>query len=398
MASETKNREQIMKFGLLYHKSTTNLGDDIQTYAIEQFLPHVDYMLDREHLDEFRSDHNEPVAAVMAAWWMYYKWNWPPATCICPQLISMHLNNYGVWKNSSPITNEWLKTGPGREYLMANGPVGCRDTTSVEFLKKNGIDAYFSGCVTLTLPKQRRTLDRGKYVVIADLRENLKVKVKEWLKDSGLEIREVTHRTDKESSLSKSWKKRSREAKKLLTLYQNARFVVTRRLHVTLPCLAMGVPVISIVNMNNIDGNAARWAPYLDWTYYISEEDVKNGNIHYNYNQPPENSTAYLDTRNSLICSIKDFVKKMDAIDGPLDEVRKTTYSETQLLEFRNNLRRQCCELWLPESVSMNREYDELGEKLQKSQERIGRQEEKIRELKKAAVEKQRNDSAQIVS
>ena len=40
-----------MKYGVLMHKTTMNLGDDIQAYASAQFLPHVDYLVERENID-----------------------------------------------------------------------------------------------------------------------------------------------------------------------------------------------------------------------------------------------------------------------------------------------------------------------------------------------------------
>lgn len=119
-----------MKFGIIIHKTTMNLGDDIQTYAAAKLLPRVDYLVDRESISEFESENNEPVAVVMNAWWMWKKWNWPPADCIIPKLTSMHINKYGVKKNSSPITNEWM-TGCGKEFFQKYGPVGCRDIASM---------------------------------------------------------------------------------------------------------------------------------------------------------------------------------------------------------------------------------------------------------------------------
>ena len=35
-----------MKFGVVIHKPTMNLGDDIQTYAAAKLLPHVDYQIE----------------------------------------------------------------------------------------------------------------------------------------------------------------------------------------------------------------------------------------------------------------------------------------------------------------------------------------------------------------
>lgn len=48
-----------MKYGLLVHPQAENLGDDIQSYAALQFLPHLDYYLDREHLNLFHSNNGE---------------------------------------------------------------------------------------------------------------------------------------------------------------------------------------------------------------------------------------------------------------------------------------------------------------------------------------------------
>ena len=121
-----------MKFGVVIHKPTMNLGDDIQTYAAAKLLPHVDYQIDREYISDFKSENDEPVAVIMNAWWMWKKWNWPPADCIIPKLLSMHINNYGVARKSSPIYAEWAQ-GCGGEFFKKYGPVGCRDMASLHF-------------------------------------------------------------------------------------------------------------------------------------------------------------------------------------------------------------------------------------------------------------------------
>ena len=52
-----------MKFGIVLHQETANIGDDIQAYAASRFLPQIDVVLDREHIDVMVCD--EPVAAIM---------------------------------------------------------------------------------------------------------------------------------------------------------------------------------------------------------------------------------------------------------------------------------------------------------------------------------------------
>ena len=68
-----------MKYGVLWRKTTMNIGDDIQSYAQSVWLPQVDYMVDIEELDAFHSDNDEPVATIMSSWYMWQKWNWPPS-------------------------------------------------------------------------------------------------------------------------------------------------------------------------------------------------------------------------------------------------------------------------------------------------------------------------------
>lgn len=48
-----------MKFGVMMHKHTQNIGDDIQTFAAARLLPELTYFLDRERLDSFVTEDGE---------------------------------------------------------------------------------------------------------------------------------------------------------------------------------------------------------------------------------------------------------------------------------------------------------------------------------------------------
>ncbi len=333
-----------MKYGVLMHKTTMNLGDDIQSYASAQFLPHIDYLVERENIDSFRSKNNEPVGVIMSAWWMWQKWNWPPAECIVPKMISMHMNNYTIYRKASPIQDEWLQ-GIGGEYFRANGPIGCRDQTTLDFFRERGFDCYFSGCITLTLPKQKKTRDAGTYVCLVDLKPDLEAAAREWLKDSGLEIRVLTHHCDYRKS-GASMEKRFAEVERTLTQYQNAKFVVTRRLHVSLPCLAMETPVLSIVNMND-SGNATRWAPYYNWVNNINEKDFIAGNFSYDYNNPLPNKQEHIAVRDALVKSIQQFIDETKDCTLPIEQVKKTTYTELEARTWQNELMHWTLDRWL---------------------------------------------------
>lgn len=358
---------------------------DIQSYAAAKILPHVDYYLARENLDSFKSKNNEPVGVLMNAWWMWEKWNWPPAECIYPYMISMHINNYGIRRKSSPIQTEWLQ-GIGGEYFKAYEPIGCRDETTINFLKENNIKTYFSGCLTLTLPKQKITSDTGTYVCLVDLKPELEKKAREYLENTGLEIRTITHNCDYRKS-DISMEERFKIVEEILTQYQNAKVVITRRLHVTLPCLAMGVPVVSIVNLDDA-GNYTRWAPYSDWVNYISEKDFMSHTFDYDFMNPKTNKMDYLETRNSLIKSVNIFIDKTNNCELPIEKIKKTHYTEIEARKWQNELMHWTLDTWLhknrgllEERNKFKKERDELKKKIEEMNELIKNKEKKIEQL-----------------
>ena len=89
------------------------------------------------------------------------------------------------------------------------------------FFKEQGIDCYFSGCLTLTIPKQEKTEDAGTYVCLVDLNDKIRAKAMEYLKDTGLEIRVISHNCDYRKS-NATFEERMAKAEEILTLYQNS--------------------------------------------------------------------------------------------------------------------------------------------------------------------------------
>ena len=130
----------------------------------------------------------------------------------------------------------------------------------------------------------------------------------------------------------------------------NAKFVITRRLHVTLPCLALETPVLSIVDLKDAEGNGTRWGCYMDTVRCIDNEDFLSGNFEYDFNNPPENKKGYLALREKLIQDVQDFVAEYENCDLPLEQVRKTTYTPLERLEWQNNMKTEVLEKWLKKS------------------------------------------------
>ena len=280
-------------FGLLM-AYTTNIGDDIQALAANQYLPWQDAVSDREKLSSFQAPATLKV--IMNGWYMHNPKAWPPSDSINPLLISMHI---------SPLAARYMLKGAGKEYLVKYGPVGARDFHTLELLQNAGIESYFSGCLTLTLknflegqehpPQANNNIE----ILLIDLEDSLAKRLKSHT------TYPVTHLTQlwrganytKPSaafSLAKkvkslfppltreylSYRLRDRlelnpehrlaAATERLRRLRNARLVVTSRLHAALPAVSFGTPVIFIHN----NPNDVRFGGLIDLTNVLSKEEL----------------------------------------------------------------------------------------------------------------------------
>lgn len=141
---------------------TTNLGNEIQSIAARRFLPKIDYYIDHEKIHLFKEEKN--VKMIMNGWYLDSPEAWPPSEYIDPLLISMHFST----STSNKEREKALLTDESLDYLSSHGPIGCRDYHTVNFLEEHGVDAYYSGCLTLTLDSGEyndSTID-GDYIVI----------------------------------------------------------------------------------------------------------------------------------------------------------------------------------------------------------------------------------------
>ena len=289
-----------MKYGIVYYKETDNIGDDIQNYAVKQFLPQIDYLIDREDLADFESEDHEPVAVILNGWYMHNKFNWPPSKDIYPLCISMHFsqNDYlGVGYN--------FLNGVGGEYLKNYAPIGCRDRSTLLALENKGIEGYLSGCATLTLPRKKKNSLNKEYVCVVDIPEDIEKNIEKYLDGSEIELKKVTHWVDYKR-YPISWESRMEKVEKLLDIYQNAKCVVTKRLHCALPCLAMGTPVLLVLDEEQDD--ISRYSFFTELLYVTSSEDYINGRGNYDIKNPLPNKKAFLEKREFIIKKIESFI------------------------------------------------------------------------------------------
>lgn len=349
-----------MKYGVLFNKNNLNLGDDIQAYATARFYPSLDYFVDREHINEFQSENSEPVAVIMNAWYMWEKWHWPPARCIVPHMIGIHYADHELARQpGSPLKYEALE-GLGREYLKAYEPIGCRDYYTMSQLQNLGIDSYFSGCITLTLPEMPIQKPQKEYICIVDVDKRVRSKLLEILKDSPYELKFMTHNDTRDET--RTWEERKQKVEELLTLYRNAKYVITKRLHCALPCLSQGTPVLLIKQMDD----DIRFSPYYDFLHYIKTDDFLAGNYDYDFADPKPNKPDYLPVREAIIKSCEDFVARMSAEERSTEELDRFTASDDEVYRWRYDLMDRTLRMWLEKT---RRDFSDL-KKLKKEHER----------------------------
>lgn len=286
-----------MKYGVVVYKNTDNIGDDIQSYAAKCFLPSVDYVIDREGLDTFQSEQSETVKAIMNGWYMYSKFNWPPVSCIDPLWVAMHISKNDYFGIGDRFLDEI-----GGAYLRHYGPIGARDETTMQMLESKNIPCYQSGCLTLTLP-QIGEIKKTEEVLLVDVDpQNEKIIKTQYPNETFVSI---THNVDMESYHALSINQRFSRVEMLLQRYQNAKCVITSRLHCALPCLALKTPVFLIYKQEY----ASRIQSFLPLLHYCNFENVnKYIQSDFDLGNPPDNNNKYLEIRKKLSSLCKNFV------------------------------------------------------------------------------------------
>ncbi|SMD37738.1 Polysaccharide pyruvyl transferase [Reichenbachiella faecimaris] len=221
-----------------YYKSR-NIGDEVQTIAAKKLLNKENILiLDRENLDSH--DSEEDIKLLCNGWFMHEPNNWPPKDNINPYFISFHIAKFKEVRKA-------MLADAVIPYYKKFEPIGCRDYNTMRLFQAAGVDAYYSGCLTLTLPKYEG--ERNNNIIISDLfydnilKEGYANKVIHKLvpKKYHERLQFVTH-TRENTDLS--IEEKMQEAQQLLDTYAKAELVITSRIHCALPCLAMGTPVL----------------------------------------------------------------------------------------------------------------------------------------------------------
>jgi hypothetical protein len=250
-----------MQFGAFSYAYSTNLGDEIQTLSATQFLPRVDTLIERDRLHWYR---NCPPVFVTFNGWFTNPPSWPPPDSISPLFVAFHA-----------ATPELLVNKRFVSYFKRHEPIGCRSLSTLEAFRRIGVDAYFSGCLTLTIKREQVARTEQIYAVDVDPRLFATL-VPSEVKDQVIHLSHEFPPADATFLTKAKWGSahlglraiykwewarpalgdaskrinrvrhsfRLSRARELLARYSSAKLIITSRLHCALPCLALGTPVL----------------------------------------------------------------------------------------------------------------------------------------------------------
>ena len=262
-----------MRYGVIWHPASRNLGDDLQALAAGRLLPRIDTVLDGERLDEAPGEPGEDIITLMGGHAMRRKYHWPPHPSLRPVCLGLHLSREDAW--GCPME---VMEGVGLDYLRAHGPVGCRDDATADLLDGLGVEHYVSCCLTLTLDRPGDVARKQRYVCCVDVPDKAVEELRRYEKVARMPLRVMTHQLPPEAA-RESFQERMARAEETLRVYAGASWVVTRRLHCALACVAMEVPVLFLYNSGYED--VRRFSP-MDGLFSVAAVEDFIASVHRN--------------------------------------------------------------------------------------------------------------------
>ena len=224
-----------------YH--TPNLGDDLQAMSAASHLPYIDTLINRDALD--RAPLTEPHTCVMSSWFLVKNYRKAPMPALNPIFFSFCLGRDQL------LDYEW------RDYLKKHAPIGCRDLNTVAKLKAAGIEAFFTGCITLFMGRQFDPVPESerKGVLFVDVPECvIEKQVPEHIREQSTVLTNYTTPEMINDPIA-----RMARMAEICDKLRHAKLVVTRRLHTLLPCVGFNTPAVAFVaddpkNRNRFSG------------------------------------------------------------------------------------------------------------------------------------------------
>lgn len=216
---------RLLEYSGEFFADSFNLGDDIQTLAVSRLVPHVDGYVSREALAQVA----EPCTVPLNGYFLNST-NWPPAPVVRPVFYAFHMAREG---------QAVLLSAQSIEYLKRWQPIGCRDRGTQALLASHGVEAYYSRCLTLTLPRREQAPEDGQ-VFLVGLSRAARQAVPKALRRGSVTVDQARVRLP----VDKTPLKLALAAELLEQYRRRARLVITSKIHCAMPCIAMGIPVV----------------------------------------------------------------------------------------------------------------------------------------------------------
>lgn len=253
--------------------AVANLGDSVQALAVDYIYKQLN--IDEKDIEYIKRDFiNECRDNVdLILYTEFYEGNVKERLTI-PNNVHIKGIISAVFYDEISLLNK--KIPHIYSFLKQNEPIGARDEHTKNYLNSIGIESYLTGCFTICFPLRKNKPKQTKVFFV-----DTPLELEQYIPD---EIRHnseyITHSVPyfKYPIDIKESNRIEEIAKNILKRYRDeATLVVTGRLHVALPCLAMGIPVI--LTCNNIDFRFS-WVEKFLTPYQLGEYD----NIDWNPN------------------------------------------------------------------------------------------------------------------
>lgn len=278
-----------------------NIGDDFQAIAYDDILG----VRCKRHDRDFMAETDPESKLILHGWIMKpkvplgasdpprdiwenklgcagspkYGFSFPPRArrVLC---ISMHA--------TEPF-RKWLEESPGARSWFSGREVGCRDKVTLEYMESIGAKSWLSGCATLCIkPRPKKRLGPPMAVDLYVPEERLPGWGRRGLRKRrlpwGLErwmartlpggcprwLARPTQYVD----MGTPEARRQEIAQQVLQQYADAEVVFTRRLHVALPCVALGTPVVLVAWKGITATERSRLQAASQYIRLVEEEEL----------------------------------------------------------------------------------------------------------------------------
>lgn len=216
------------KTAILGYK-TRNIGDDLQSFSLLNVSPTVDAIVDRDCLADayLATDHR----IVLNTWFKLGNDNRSPNKRLKPIFYGFALGDEGILDTKL------------KDYLKAHEPIGCRDTWTVERLTDAGISAYWTACTSIFAGRFIEAVSKSrKGIYNVDVPSDF---LRQYAPENVLsKLTSFSNHVPPAGQFDQLH--RFSLVHRLLQRLSTAELVITRRLHIALPCIGLGTPVVYI--------------------------------------------------------------------------------------------------------------------------------------------------------